>query len=296
MNTINDKKGYLDDNFKIFLINDRKDIEFEYHHHDFNKIIIFLGGKVSYYIEGKRYDLKKSDLLFISNNEIHKPVISPDENYSRIVIWINKDFLNHFNNFNNKNENLSNCFEMASAKKDYLVETDDRTLKNIKLYINKIIYSNDSDLFGGELFNHCLFVELMITLNRIYLKKDSVAYSSSEILCDEIVQKVLDYIENNISNDLSIDKIASKLYVSKYYLMRKFKAQVGTSIHHYVIQKRLVLAKNLIKNGELITHAAVQCGFNDYSSFVRAFKSVYKMSPKQFKDEVYLFNDTNTNE
>ena len=55
MKDINNKVGYLNDNFKIFHIRDKKDIKFEYHHHDFSKIVILIDGDLTYYIEGKAY-------------------------------------------------------------------------------------------------------------------------------------------------------------------------------------------------------------------------------------------------
>ena len=72
MNKENKKIGYLDDNFKIFHIRDKKDITFEYHHHDFSKIVILIDGNVNYFVEGKCYNLKPWDILFVDKDEIQR--------------------------------------------------------------------------------------------------------------------------------------------------------------------------------------------------------------------------------
>lgn len=64
--------------------------------------------------------------------------------------------------------------------------------------------------------------------------------------------------------------------------MRKFKEDTKMTLHNYIFQKRLLYARDLIQNGTPITKASIECGFNDYSSFLRAFRKHFKCSPKYF--------------
>lgn len=75
MNKNSNKSGYLNNDFQLFHLKDKKNQEFEFHYHDFNKIIIFLSGKVTYLIEGKAYNLKPWDILLVNNHDVHKPII-----------------------------------------------------------------------------------------------------------------------------------------------------------------------------------------------------------------------------
>lgn len=287
MKDINNKVGYLNDNFKIFHIRDKKDIKFEYHHHDFSKIVILIDGDLTYYIEGKAYILKPWDILFVNKNEIHKPVVNSDKYYERIVIWLNPDFMAKYAQGNN---DLLKCFEVAIKNNYNLLRLNMKSIEVIKNLIQDIQNCNNSNEFGSEILKESLFVQLMVLMNRLFLNSDKNR-DIEDIQYDKTIEGVLNYINSNLENDLSIDTIASEFFISKYYLMRKFKNQIGSSIHNYVVQKRLILARSLISDGLSMSSVCSRCGFNDYSSFVRAFKKVYGVSPSNYNPTIHNFEN-----
>ena len=287
MKDINNKVGYLNDNFKIFHIRDKKDIKFEYHHHDFSKIVILIDGDLTYYIEGKAYILKPWDILFVNKNEIHKPVVNPNKYYERIVIWLNPDFMAKYAQGNNY---LLTCFEVAIKNNYNLLRLNMKSIEIIKNLIQDIQNCNNSNEFGSEILKESLFVQLMVLMNRLFLNSDKNR-DIEDIQYDKTIEGVLNYINSNLENDLSIDTIASEFFISKYYLMRKFKNQIGSSIHNYVVQKRLILARSLISDGLSMSSVCSRCGFNDYSSFVRAFKKVYGVSPSNYNPTIHNFEN-----
>ena len=287
MKDINNKVGYLNDNFKIFHIRDKKDIKFEYHHHDFSKIVILIDGDLTYYIEGKAYILKPWDILFVNKNEILKTVVNPNKYYDRIVIWLNPDFMAKYAQGNN---NLLKCFEVAIKNNYNLLRLNMKSIDIIKNLIQDIQNCNNSNEFGSEILKESLFVQLMVLMNRLFLNSDKNR-DIEDIQYYKTIEGVLNYINSNLENDLSIDTIASEFFISKYYLMRKFKNQIGSSIHNYVVQKRLILARSLISDGLSMSSVCSRCGFNDYSSFVRAFKKVYGVSPSNYNPTIHTFEN-----
>lgn len=277
-NGVNSKRGYLKKDFQFFHLKDKKSLKFEFHYHDFNKIIIFISGKVTYLIEGKAYRLKPWDILLVSKNEIHKPLIDSNGTYERVVIWLNTDFLEK----HNRGEcNLLSCFEKASSEKFNLMRLNAELLVSVKHTLNEFESECNSKKFGSEILRNSLLLQLIVYFNRLFLGS-SINEKIGDVEYDKNIGTVLDYINENLSEDLSIQNISERFYISKYYLMHKFKIQTGYTIHNYIIQKRLIKAKELIKKGISITDVCIRCGFNDYSNFIRMFKKEFNVSPKGY--------------
>jgi len=272
------KRGYLHCDFEFFHLKDKKNMEFEFHYHDFNKIIIFMSGKVTYLIEGKAYKLKPWDILFVSSNEVHRPIISPDEPYERIVIWVNSKFL-EMHNYGG--DNLLACFELALKQKMNLMRLDSESMKIVKNNLHLLGEAVRDNAFGCHILKNSLFLQLIIYLNRLRLGNE-ILKEDNDIEYDERIGRILEYINENLGENLSLENIAAKFYMNKYYLMHRFKRVTGCTIHGYINQKRILYAAGLIMKGRQITEIYEECGFGDYSSFIRAFKKIFELSPKQY--------------
>ena len=265
------KTGYLKEDFRLFHINDRTDREFEWHYHDFHKIIVFVSGKVTYHIEGKAYQLKPQDILLVSQGAIHKPEIDPSIPYERYIFWIRDDL---------SSPELNTCFQKANDRSFNLIRLDSVLQEKLKDLLPEIEHSLRDTQFGDSILSKALFAQFMVYINRIFLKSstapDQKSYSS-----DSQVEQLLKYINRNLSENLSIDHLAERFFFSKYHMMRKFKKETGYTIHHYIISKRLLHARFLIAQGTPVMKAAMQSGFQDYTAFVRAYKKQFGTVPTQ---------------
>jgi AraC-like DNA-binding protein len=274
---LNEKRGYLDNNFIFFNLQDTKEIQIESHSHDFNKIVIFISGTATYYIEGIAYKLKPWDILLINHDTIHKPLVDTIIPYRRMILWIRPNFLQ---NYSNATANLLACFELADQHKFNLVRMSPDMLTIIQSILFQINSTCQNDTFGDEVLRSSLFIQFIVYLNRMAMKIKQVEHHP-DIECDETISSVLKYIDNNIADNLSIENLASIFFLSKYYLMRKFKHHTGYSLHNYILQKRLIVANQLIRGGQSVMMACMESGFHDYSNFTRAFKKLYGMPPKK---------------
>lgn len=265
--------------FEYFHYRDWSTMEVEYHNHDFFEIYYFISGKVTYIVEGKSYKLKPGDILLINNKELHKPAIESGEAYERIVIWVNPGFVA---GQSAENSNLSMCFESAFHEKYRLLRTDAETQSIIKSILMKIEGACSNMGFGNGLLKNLYLTELLVFLNRAFLQTHEEDIET-DIEYNEKIDYIIQYINKNLNSDLSLDSLSSELYISKYHLLRQFKKYTGYTIHRYIQQKRLILAKSLIKEGTQVTEVCVRCGFGDYSNFIRSFKKAFGTSPMKYR-------------
>ncbi|MDV3427933.1 MAG: AraC family transcriptional regulator [Bacillota bacterium] len=272
------KRGYLNEDFHFFNLKDQKKNEFEFHYHDFNKIIIFLSGDVTYIIEGKSYKLKPWDILLVGRNDLHRPIISSSAPYQRMILWLNPLFLEQHNK---DDSNLLSCFQLASERKLNLIRLNNVQINLLKQNLNDLEDAIKDKDFGSTILKNALFLQFMVKINRLYRQMDTNK-KLEDVKYDPRIEDILSFINSNLDKDLSIDMLSKEFYLNKYYLMHLFKEETGYTLYSYIQKKRIIKASDLIKSGIQAGDVCSLCGFGDYSSFVRAFKKEFQMSPKQY--------------
>lgn len=273
----NNNRGYLNEDYKIFYLKDYNGVDIEYHHHEFYKIVIFISGDAQYSIEGRTYNLKPWDILLIGKNELHKCNVNTSVPYERLVIWLKDDIETSDKYF----KNLTSCIKSSQERNTHLLRLRENSCNIIKNLVPKILkYNKSKDPYDIALRNSFL-MQALVVLNKAYVKNRNVDVTD-DIFYDKTTEKIMKYINDNLQESLSIDELADEFELSKHYLMRKFKKQTGHSIHNYIIQKRLIYALELMKEKSCMYEIAETAGFNEYSTFVRAFKKNYGLSPKKY--------------
>ena len=275
-----DKRGYLKENFRLFHLKDTRAQKVDYHYHEFDKLILLLGGKVTYVVEGVTYFLRPWDVLLIQHNLIHKPVIDPTEPYERMVIWLGRDWLE---SRSDPGESLATCFATARERGFHLLRLDGERRLTYLQTLQRLEESLHSGEFGAARLSDTLCQQLLIQVNRDILCDRTAQEQTDSYRMDPKMEEVLRYIAEHLGEPLSVEALASRFYLSRYYLMHRFKAVTGFTVHRYISQKRLLLAGELIRSGMPVMKAAEQAGFSDYSTFLRAFQNTFHVSPREFR-------------
>ncbi len=230
-----------------------------FHQHPFYEIFFFLNGNVNYIIEGKSYNLRPGDILLTGSLDIHRPDIHPGKPYERIVIWLSDDFFGHLKDF--YDEDLTACFTDSALKDHRLIRPDNQNILHLKKLCARMSEAKRSREIGSYALTSAYLTEFLVHISRAYYDTpDSV---KEDIVENEQINQIIVYINENLTEDLSLEHLAGRLYISKSYLCRQFKQFTGLSLYQYIMKKRLTVSRNMLRNGSPVLDACFQCGFGE---------------------------------
>ncbi len=262
------------DSFEIFHYRDPRPGFVEVHHHDFYEVYFLLNGDVAYWVEGRIIRLEPGDLLFINPMELHRPITDPEKPMcERFVLWVNRAYLQ---GLSTDQMDLTACFDRANPDHSHLVRPTPSERAVLMARMGELVRESYSKDMGSGLAARGILLQLLVQLNRLARRSDS--HRQGEQL-SPLVENAMQYIGEHLSGPLSLENLAQRLYVSKYHLSHAFSREVGVSVYRYVLLRRLMLARQLLQSGEPAGQVCTKCGFSDYTSFYRAFKSEYGISP-----------------
>lgn len=274
----------MGDRLNVTYLHDNYSIKFANHHHGFYELLFILSGELSYEVEGRRYELKSGDIMLINLLEFHQAEIFASRPYERYVVWLHPDQLSRWEKLE-LNLNLRECFEQCTVNHNNLLRLDREEFARFVRLLRELWHERPQP--GAEVSPHkqalfeSLGLELLVRLNQAYQNPLTLSSGMSKF-DDPRMTQVVDYINENLGSDLSLDTLAARFHVSKFYLTRLFKEFTGQSLHQFVIGKRALQGKYLIERGMPPSRAALETGFADYSSFARNFKRLYNTAPSDF--------------
>ena len=272
-----EKTGYLQEPFRLFHLKDSGIKEVNLHYHDFYKLIVFYHGNVTYMIEGKSYVLEPGDIVIVNRNDIHKPTVDFSVPYERSILYISEECLKDccadgYNSFL--------CFEQAAQQKSYVLRLGDFAGTQAGRLLAEM--ETGGERYGRDVEQSLLFRLFLLEVNRICLEGEAVKEIHPGALYNQKIVDLLTYLGEHLFEDISIDALAETFYISKYHMMRQFKNETGYTIHRYMTEKRIAAAKEKLLQGMSAAKAGEECGFQDYSTFLRAFQSCVHMTPTAF--------------
>jgi len=233
--------------------------------HDFYEIYCFLEGDAAYCVEGSRYALQPGDVVLIRKGEVHRVELLSSRSYRRMGV--------HFD--------LSDVPE-AFCPQQLLAPFCDRSSGKFNHYPARLFPHSRWDHYLRQLTAHpdpseslCYLLPLLRELADCF-----PTLRQADLLVEkDPVAPIMKYINNHLTEKLSLESLSVRFSVSQTHLNRLFRQSAGTSVWEYITIKRLALARELLDRGVSPTESCTLCGFQDYSAFFRAYKRHFGVCP-----------------
>ena len=244
------------------------DRDFKMHIHDQCEIYLFISGNVDYLVEGSVYPLAENSLMIMSPAEAHRARILQPERYERYAVNFP---MTMFDVIDPEGRLLKPFTERRLGSRN-LLTADEIDMGAVRNLFSQMC--ENSDDYGKTLTLRTHIFMLADMISRAFFVK-----SAAESTLQTTAQKILQYVNAHLFEDISVSVLAEHFYLSTSQFSRVFKKATGAAPWEYITRKRLAAAKEKLRSGASAQSACESCGFSDYSAFYRAFVKCYGESP-----------------
>ncbi len=241
--------------------------KFERHCHSNYELIYIWQGEGKYIVEGVEYPLHPHMLLLMRPYEYHYVCPKIGQSYVRTVINFEESVLPESLRTHPLLQTSGECYFPMEGLNDP-IHTAYQTLGALQ----QLMGEDKKATPEAQAFIQAATAQIFLLLTLRTAKK-IVSKESNTVL------RIIEYINDHLTEELSLDAIAHEFFVSKYHLCRIFHQQTGASLFTYYNTKRIALAQQMLNSGENATAVALRLGFRDYSSFYRTFRKHTGHSP-----------------
>lgn len=267
-----EKRGYLLENFRLFHLRSQTGTTVNFHYHEFCKLLLLVSGQGSYYVDGQHYLLCPEDVVLIGSHTLHKPELDASEPYERIILYVSPAYLQQVST---AECDLLSLFSGRQGHVLRLKEQQRRLLFQLAATLERDL---SQEGFGREILSEASLLRLLVELGRSMEKQDN-SLPSPAMPKSKRNYEIMRYLDQNLAEAIDMDHLADTFFVSKFYMMRSFHRETGSTILGYLTQKRLMQAQEWINSGMSATEACYRSGFRSYSSFTRAYGKYYGTTP-----------------
>lgn len=267
-----EKRGYLLENFRLFHLRSQGGAKTDYHYHEFCKLLLLVSGQGGYTVDGKRYQLSPGDIVLIGSRSVHRPELSEDAAYERIIIYVSPEYL--------RKMSAPDCdlLSLFSGQRGHVLRLKEQRRRAVFAQAAKLERDLSGSGFGRDVLSQAGLLQLLVELGRSMEGTDSNLLRPS-VTENRRVLEIMAYLDQNLTEEIDIDALAERFFISKFYMMRLFHKETGTTVYNYLTQKRLLKARELISSGMRATESCYACGFRSYSSFTRAYGKFFGTTP-----------------
>lgn len=245
--------------------------DFCMHIHDQYEIFLFISGDAQYLVEGSTYQLQPYDVMIMRPSESHSTQILRKTHYERYVVNFRSDIIK---TADPKQQLLKMFWEHPLGKNNRLQPDE---------FHKRMIYEifQNIALCKGNHYQKKLKIQINLFMLLDLLCDLYQNHQTVNIQPPTLPEQILSYVNEHLFENISISMLAKHFYISPSHFSRIFKQAAGAAPWEYILLKRLTSAKAKIRSGTSVTQAAAESGFNDYSSFYRAYIKTYGCSPRR---------------
>ena len=227
------------------------------------------------FLDGRQFDLAPGTVLLIHYNDLHRIIKQSTDEFERVYIFLTPEFLK---SRSTKATNLEECFQPLGDRKSKVLKTDSSKLSS---YLKALDAQPNAQEYGADLKYEQRLLDFMIYLNQLILKEEHES-KPKRVIENERIEEMITYISNHLDHSLTLEEMEKNFYVSKYYVTREFKKHTGFTFHQFVLKKKLLYSKQLLKEYQNSSEVFIKCGFKSYPHFLKCFKREFGMTPKEF--------------
>ncbi|MBQ5866900.1 MAG: helix-turn-helix domain-containing protein [Oscillospiraceae bacterium] len=244
------------------------------HSHTFYELLYCINDCGAEYLVGAdRYRLQKGDIVFVPPGTSHRPLLPENmaEPYQRYVLWLSQEFMELF----------AEKFAAEDQKIPYsaLLRTSNTKWELLGGYFRRGVWEAEHQAPGWQAAVFGNTITLLTLMGRSIQERTASVLKAEK---PDLLNEVLSYIELHLNEKITLEETAKHFYVSVSTITQLFRQKMGTSFYRCVTQRRLIAAKVRIGDGESLEDVSRAVGFSDYSSFYRAFKKEYGITPRQY--------------
>lgn len=258
------------------------------HKHPQFEIALFKSGSGTYCTKNKTYDIKPNDVFVFASNETHCITeISEGEQLSYTTIQFEPRYIWGVGSQSLSSENFRFCYNHHSRFQNRLPRGNVNTekIKNLILQSEKEFYDENAEF---ELAIKLNLMNILLILIRSFDYAEEPDERNENF---RIIANVLNFINENLTGELSLKDISAVAGMSPNYFSAVFKKINGITLWDYILAKRVELAQWMIieADSKTMLDIAVSCGFNNTANFNKTFKKFTGLTPSRYKKEGCIF-------
>ena len=234
--------------------------------HSYHELLYCQNANTVLHTEGQKKEVRGECFFIIPKGKYHSFDLSGVDEFVRLKISVS--------------EELARKMPVAIFSSDICI------LSSVGHVIGLLV-SNVCNMMRGEInagdefYVYCAVKMLIAELNT--QKTRNAITVQTDKNGNEVIQDIIKYVSAHLSCELSVKTLARQVNISPSYLTHEFHRELGISLHKYIVQKRMIYARERMDSGEKPSKIYMDCGFNDYSSFYKAYLKFFGEAPSEKK-------------